>query len=70
MLAILHKRLYNQLHNKTTRKMKMTIAKYLKENERWFDVLDFLTMAHELKKFHNVDTDTKEIGEVFDSLYS
>ena len=49
---------------------KMTIAKYLKENERWFDVLDFLTMAQELKKFHNVDTDTKEIGEVFDSLYS
>ena len=48
----------------------MTITKYLKENERWFDVLDFLTMAHELKKFYDIDTDTKEIGEVFDSLYS
>lgn len=46
------------------------ITAYLKENERWFDVLDFLTMAHELKKFHGVETDTKEIGEVFDSLYS
>ena len=46
------------------------IKSYLKDNERWFDVLDFLTMALELKKFHGVDTNTKEIGEVFDSLYS
>ena len=45
------------------------ITKYLKANTAWFDMLDFLTMSMELKA-QGVMTDTKEIGEVFDALYS
>lgn len=46
------------------------IKTYLEDNKDYFDVLDFLTMSAELKKFHGVDTDTKEIGEVFDKYFS
>jgi len=57
-----------QATNKNIRLAK--IKDYLEANRNYFDVLDFFSMSQELKKFHAVITDTKEIGEVFDAHFA